>query len=86
MAAIAEAIERADSYLPGARCVMDLDGDMDGVYWTICENSALVLNYTDAEITREFTVRALDLRPAAAKVGETHSTTVPARSIGEVPW
>ena len=86
LAAIAAAIETPGAYAQGIAPIIDVDGDGDSVFWTLCETSALVLNYSDAEVTREFTVREGDLRPAAAVVGKAYSVTVPARSIGEVQW
>jgi hypothetical protein len=86
LAAFAAAMEQPGVYLKGARSVMALDGKTDNVYWTVCEDAALALNFTDSEVRREFTVRDTDLRPPGARVGRRYSVTLPPRSIAEVRW
>ncbi len=86
LAAFAAAMEEPGLYVPGRPSLMALDGKADNVYWTLCEDAALALNFTDAEVTREFVVRETDLRPAAARVGRRYTARIRPRAIAEVPW
>jgi hypothetical protein len=86
LAAMAAAMQHPELYAKGRPSLIALDGVADSVYWTLCEDSALVLNFTDAEVTREFAIRESDLRPKAARVGKPYRVTIPARSIAEVLW
>jgi len=86
LAAFAAAMEQPDLYVTGKRSLIALDGKADNVYWTLCEDAALALNFSDVEVSREFVVRERDFRPAAAQVGRRYAVTIPPRSIAEVKW